>query len=87
MTTATTTTGIQPTSYSIPVEHLRRSYEVEAHAVADPDAITLQDLVAAVAEFSASEREVVATVMHMLRSGRVQLRGEYSEPPAAKLCG
>jgi len=77
----------QMASVSIPIEHFRRVHEVETHCVADPDAITLQELVEAVAEFSESEREVVATVMHMLRSGRVQLRGTYSEPVAAKLCG
>ena len=76
---------------SIPVEHFRRVHEIETYSESDresdPDSINLLELVEAVAEFSESEKEVVATVMHMLRSGRVQLRGTYSEPAAAKLCG
>lgn len=77
----------QTTTVSIPVEHLRHVHEVETYRDADDDAISLQELVAAVAEFSESEREVVATVMHMLRTGQVQLHGSYSDPVPAKLCG
>ncbi|MEZ4332964.1 MAG: hypothetical protein R3F35_14480 [Myxococcota bacterium] len=77
----------QPTSVSVPIEHCRRVHEIEPEVVVDPDAITLRELVETVAEFSASEQEVVAAVMHMLRSGRVKLHGAYEEPPAAKLCG
>lgn len=80
-----------PTSVSIPVEHLCQVYEVETlrdpDAAEKPEEVSLFELVEAVAEYSDSEREVVATVMHMLRSGRVQLRGSYPEPMAAKLCG
>ena len=80
-----------PYTVSIPVEHFRQVHEIETYSEsdseADPDSINLLELVEAVAEFSESEQEVVATVMHMLRSGRVQLRGTYSEPAAAKLCG
>ncbi len=76
-----------PTTVSIPVEHLRHVHEVETSCVAEPEEVSLLDLVDAVAEFSDSEKEVVATVMHMLRSGRVQIRGSYAEPAAAKLCG
>lgn len=77
----------QPSSVSIPIEHFRRVHEIETQCVSDPDEVTLHQLIEAVAEYSQSEREVVATVMHMLRSGRVQLSGAYSEPAAAKLCG
>ncbi len=77
----------QPNSVSIPIEHLRRIHEIETQSVCDPDEVTLLELIEAVAEYSQSEREVVATVMHMLRSGAVQLSGTYSEPAAAKLCG
>jgi hypothetical protein len=76
-----------PTSVSIPVEHLRHVHEVETSFDAEPEEVSLMELVEAVAEFSDSEKEVVATVMHMLRSGRVQIRGSYSDPIAAKLCG
>jgi hypothetical protein len=76
-----------PNSVSIPVEHLRHVHAVETCCDAEPDEVSLFELVEAVAEFSASEKEVVATVMHMLRSGRIQLRGSDSVPAAAKLCG
>jgi len=77
----------QTTTVSIPVEHLRQVHEIETYQESDADSISLQELFAAVAEFSDSEKEVVATVMHMLRSGKVQLQGSYSEPVLAKLCG
>lgn len=38
---------------------------------------TLLDLVQAVADESEDEREVVATVLHLLRSGRVRLTGNF----------
>jgi hypothetical protein len=39
--------------------------------------ITLLDLVVAVSEHARSEAEVVATVLHLLRSGRVRLCGSF----------
>lgn len=36
-------------------------------------AVTLQDLVSAVSEYAESEAELVATVVHMVRSGKVRL--------------
>ncbi|MBK7949399.1 MAG: hypothetical protein IPK00_11825 [Deltaproteobacteria bacterium] len=77
----------QPNSVSIPIEYRRRVQVIEAECVADPDEVTLRELVEAVAEYSDSEREVVATVMHMLRTGAVKLQGVYEEPQVAKLCG
>jgi hypothetical protein len=81
----------QANTVAIPVEHLRHIHEIQtthkSEGESDTDAISFLDLVAAVAEFSDSEQEVVATVMHMLRSGRVQLSGSFSEPAATKLCG
>jgi hypothetical protein len=38
---------------------------------------TLLELVRVVNEFAASEAEVVATVTHLVRSGRVRLRGNF----------
>jgi hypothetical protein len=38
---------------------------------------TLLELVQAVSEVARSEQEVVATVLYMLRSGSVQLRGSF----------
>lgn len=77
----------QPSSVSIPIEHFRRVHEIETQSVSEPDEVTLLELIEAVSEYSQSEREVIATVMHMLRTGHVQLSGTYSEPAAAKLCG
>ena len=41
--------------------------------------VTLLDLVQAVSEAATSETEVVATVLSMLRSGRVHLRGSFRD--------
>ena len=38
---------------------------------------TLLELVCVVNEFATSEAEVVATVAHLVRSGRVRLRGNF----------
>jgi hypothetical protein len=38
-----------------------------------PKALTLLDLTGAVIEVSANDREVVATLQHLIRSGRVRL--------------
>jgi hypothetical protein len=82
---------VQANTVAIPVEHLRHVHEIEtcsrSEGESDADSLSFLDLVEAVAEFSDTEQEVVATVMHMLRSGRVQLRGGYTEPAATKLCG
>lgn len=50
--------------------------------------VTLRELVAAVSDYAQSEAEVVATVVHMINSGRVRLCGSISDaridfPPAA----
>jgi hypothetical protein len=42
-----------------------------------PVEVTLLELVKAVSDVSDSELEVVATVVHMLRSGSVRLRGNF----------
>ena len=38
---------------------------------------TLLDLVHSVSEVTSDEREIVATVVHLLRSGRVRLCGNF----------
>ena len=38
---------------------------------------TLLDLVTAVAEFAETENELVATVVHLVNSGRVRLCGNF----------
>lgn len=42
---------------------------------------TLLDLVQSVSEAASSDAEVVATVMHMLRTGRVRLCGSFRSEP------
>lgn len=44
-------------------------------------AVTLLDLVQAVADVTDDDREIVATVMHMLRAGRVKLCGSFRDEP------
>jgi hypothetical protein len=46
-------------------------------ADADPAEATLLELVRAVSEETEDDREVVATVLHLLRSGRVRLVGSF----------
>ena len=41
-----------------------------------PPRVTMQELVAAVAESAESEAEVVATVVHMVNTGLVRLDGK-----------
>jgi hypothetical protein len=48
-----------------------------AHRRQDAPVTTLLDLVAAVAESAESEAELVATVQHLINSGRVQLIGHF----------
>jgi len=49
-----------------------------------PD-VTLLDLVRAVSEESETEAEVVATVLHMLASGRARLRGSLRDASLREL--
>lgn len=50
----------------------------------EPIGTTLLELVQAVAEQTHDDREVVATVRHMLRSGRVRLTGNFRDVPVEK---
>ncbi len=43
----------------------------------EPEQVTLLELVRAVSEVTDDDREVVATVRHMLLSGRVRLCGNF----------
>ncbi|MGH0037847.1 MAG: hypothetical protein ACQGVK_22690 [Myxococcota bacterium] len=49
----------------------------------EPIESTLLDLVRSVSEVTHDDREVVATVRHMIRSGRVRLCGIFRDFPAA----
>jgi hypothetical protein len=42
---------------------------------------TLLELVRAVSETTEDDREVVSTIVHMLRSGRVELCGTFRDEP------
>ena len=64
---------------SIPIEHNSSSYEIEANPEASSLPLTLLELVQAVSEVSDSENEVIATVVYMLRSGRVKLAGNFRD--------
>jgi hypothetical protein len=46
-----------------------------------PIQLTLLELVGAVSEVTKDDREVVATVLHMLRSGRIELAGNFRSAP------
>jgi hypothetical protein len=41
--------------------------------------VTLRELVSAVSDYAQSEAEVVATVVHMINSGQVRLRGNIRD--------
>ena len=56
-------------------------------AQGDPLSLTLLDLVASVSDVTGDEREVVATVLHMLRSGRVRLCGNFRDAAIEELEG
>jgi len=43
--------------------------------------VTLLELVSAVSETTDDEREIVAAVLHMLRSGSVRLNGNFRGEP------
>ena len=47
---------------------------------------TLLDLVAAVSEECDSEAEVVATILHLLGSGRARLCGSFRDVSLRELC-
>ncbi|UCE86091.1 MAG: hypothetical protein JSU66_17495 [Deltaproteobacteria bacterium] len=47
---------------------------------------TLLELVQSVGAVTASDEEVVATVMYMLRTGRVRLCGNFRDEPIELLC-
>lgn len=46
---------------------------------AEPRRLTLLELVRAVSAETANDREVVATVLHLLRSGKVRLCGSFRD--------
>ncbi|MBW1882522.1 MAG: hypothetical protein JRJ58_03260 [Deltaproteobacteria bacterium] len=64
---------------SIPVDHNPRIQVIDANPKQPALPLTLLELVQAVNEVSDSENEPVATVVYMLRSGRIQLAGSFRD--------
>ena len=46
--------------------------------------LTLLDLVQTVGEITDDEAEIVATVIHLLRSGQVKLAGNFRDEPISR---
>jgi hypothetical protein len=53
--------------------------QIEAHPSLEPVRVTLWELVWAVSEVAANEREVVATVKHLIATGQVRLCGTFRD--------
>jgi hypothetical protein len=49
--------------------------------VGEPQSLTLLELVETVSASMSDEREVVATILSLLREGRVKLRGNFRNEP------
>ena len=49
----------------------------EVTRLTEAQSTTLLDLVRAIGEVTDDDREIVATVLHMLRSGRIRLSGNF----------
>ena len=60
-----------------------------AHSIpvrgSEPQPTTLLELVRSISQVTDDEREVVATVLEMLRSGRVRLIGNFRDVPVDEL--
>ncbi len=54
-----------------------RLQDLQRAEARNPEVLTLLDLVAAVADASETEEEVIATVQRLLLSGKVKLVGEF----------
>ncbi len=51
----------------------------------EPMTVTLLEVVCAIGEITSSDREVVATVLHLLASGQIKLRGNFRDSSASDL--
>ena len=59
---------------------------IEAAFTREPLRVTLLELVGAVCDVTNSDAEVVATVVHMIESGRVRLSGSFRDVPIPFSC-
>ena len=68
---------------SVPIQDSQVAYAVETteDQPSRPQQFTLLELVEAVGEVTDDEREIVATVCHMLASGQVRLTGNFNGEP------
>ncbi|HIF93328.1 MAG: hypothetical protein ABGX04_11240 [Myxococcales bacterium] len=73
-------------SIAVSLEHRPAVHEIPMGSGEEPPPVTLLELVEAVSEFSESEQEVLATVVYMVNSGRVQLSANFSDTPVEQLC-
>ena len=51
--------------------------ELETVEAAHPETLTLLDLVAAIADEAETDEEVVATIQHLIETGKVTLVGNF----------
>jgi hypothetical protein len=51
--------------------------ELETVEAAHPETLTLLDLVAAIADEAETDEEVVATIQHLIETGKVKLVGNF----------
>ena len=51
--------------------------ELETVKATHPETLTLLDLVAAIADAAETDEEVVATIQHLIETGRVTLVGNF----------
>ena len=59
---------------------------IETAVTNEPLQLTLLELVGAVCDVTNSDAEVVATVIHMLETGRVRLSGNFRDLPISLSC-
>ena len=51
----------------------------------EPMTVTLLEVVCAIGEITSNDREVVATVLHLLASGQIKLGGNFAGSSASDL--
>lgn len=59
-----------------------QSIEIPA---SEPISVTLLEVVRAVGDITSNDHEVVATVIHLLVSGKIKLRGNFRDSSASDL--
>jgi len=72
---------------TIPIRHCQMVHSVQTTQPheARPQELTLLELVEAISDVTSDEHEIVATVKHMLSTGRVRLTGNFQGAPIETL--